>query len=234
MRIHQWAASEAWSHMENYETKYWKSACQRNAVWFTLEVSRSCGEKMCLAKICIFILTSKREESKFRSHGQPEFWNFLSVRCYVPYCHLSAQSPALLPQPYRLVSKQKFSHRDKRRVIIIGYHAPGAPALQKHFCGCLLAAGKYWVGDLGFHSQQYAPSGTEAFPLIYSIYFCSLLSPLTVISRALHFIHSLVAHLCTTDPGQTSFLSILFPFSFLTQISLSASGNWTFQYNPPA
>lgn len=218
MKIHQQAFSEAWSHMKNYETEYWKSACQRNAVLFTLGVSRSCGEKMCLAKICIFILTSKWERSEFRPHGQSEVWNFLSVQHYVLYCHLSLQSPALLPQPYSPASKQQFSCKDKRIVVIIGYRPPGAQALQKHFCGCLLAARKCWARDLGFHSQQYALSGTEAFSLISFIYFCSPLSPLTVISQSLRFIHSLIVHLCTTDPCQTSFLSTLFPFSFLTQI----------------
>lgn len=71
MRIYPWADGEPWSHVENYETKYWKSACQRNAAWFTFRVSKSCGEKVCLAKVSIFILTSKWERSKFRSHGQP-------------------------------------------------------------------------------------------------------------------------------------------------------------------
>lgn len=144
------------------------------------------------------------------------------------------QSPALLPQPDMLVSKQKFSRRDKRIVIIFGSHRPGAPALQKHFWGCLLVAGKCWVGDLGFHSRQYVLSGTETFPLISFTYLCSPLSPLTVISQALHVIHSLTVHVCTTDPSKPSFLSTLFPFIFLIRISLSASGNWKFRYNLPA
>lgn len=76
-------------------------------------------------------------------------------------------------------AKKMFSHKDKRIVIIIGYHPPGVPALQQHFCGSLWAAGKCWARDLGFHSQQYTPPGTETFPLISFIYSWTPLSPLT-------------------------------------------------------
>lgn len=181
---------------------------------------------MCLAKICIFILTSKWEGSKFRSHGHPEFWNFLSVQCYVLYCCLSAQSPVLLPQPSRLQQKKKFSHKDKRIVTIIGYHPPGVPALLKHFCGSLWAVGKCWARDLGFHSQQYTLPGTDTFPLISFIYSWTPLSPLTRFSRPF-------TSFTVTYPVKIP-SSIFFSLSFLTQISLSTSGNWNFQNNPLA
>lgn len=122
---------------------------------------------------------------------------------------------------------------DKRVVIIISYPLlGGALVLQKCFCGCWLAAGKRWVRNLGFNSQQCALSGTEGFSPIFSTYFCSPLSPLIVIFQAFHFIRSLIIYLYTTDCGQTPFLPILFPLSFLTQIYLSAAGNWKYQRNP--
>lgn len=100
-------------------------------------------------------------------------------------------------------SKKKFSNKDKRIVTIIGYHPPGVPSLQQHFCGSLWAAGKCWAKDLEFHSQQYTLPGTETSPLISFIYSWTPLSPLTrflgpsfhsqsqILSKSLHLFSSL-------------------------------------------
>lgn len=84
-----------------------------------------------------------------------------------------------------------------------------------------------WVSFPAIRSVKYR----QFPPNFFHLFLLSTLS--SVISQALHFIHSLMVHLCTVDPAQTSF-STLFTFSFLTEMSLSASGGWKFQYNLPA
>lgn len=170
------------------------------------------GEKMSLVKIVFY--TSTWKGSKFRHQRQPEFWNFLFQCSTVFLIALSdfSISPVLTLQTGE---QTKVQLQEIRVLIIISCHLLGGGlVLQKCFCGCWLAAGKCWVRNPGFNSQQCALSGTEGFSLISFTYFCSLFSPLVVISQAFHFICSLIIHLYTMDCGQTSLPPHSVPFIF--------------------